>query len=443
MRKPVKIALGVVAALFVFASLIFSTLVYFGVSFYQGRRSFDEGVLAMDRRDYETAISKFRAASAKHLEKIYRAYALGDLAFCEQSIGRCEDAIRDYTAALKVDPTLAWAYDNRGSLYDQSAQLEMASKDFSEAIRLDPNLYRAHFDRGLIEMERKDIDGAIEDFSEAARINPSSAAAYYHRGVGYSLKRDYDRALASLDAAIEMNPNYASALVERCYVYFQKRQLDRAIADLNRAIRKSPRDALAYRTRGFAFKEQKHWKEAIADFDKALELNPRDIAALDGRASTYVSLGEHDRAVSDFTAILQRLNLPDIYNRRGYAYFRKGDYERAMSDFREGAKLIPGDEPTLNNLAWFLATCPDPKFRNGNEAVAVAMKACTDSHWRNPDYVDTLAAAYAETNQFSEAIDYQTKAMSYDALDSSTVEEMKKRRALYTQHKPYRQTVTR
>jgi tetratricopeptide (TPR) repeat protein len=442
-KKSVKIALGAVAAFFLFASMIASVVIYLGVSFYQAHQSFNEGVVAMYQHNYETAIPKFRAASAKHFQKIYRAYALGDLAYCEQSIGRCDDAIRDYTAALKLDSTLAWVYENRGWLYEESSQLDQASKDFSEAIRLNPNMYHAHFKRGLIEMEQKDIDGAIDDFSEAARIDPSSAAAYYQRGLGYSIKKDFDRALANLDAAIEMNPNYASALGERGYVYFEKRESDKAIADLSRAIRINPAYEGAYRTRGFAFKDQKRWKEAISDFNKALHLNSKDITALEGRASTYSSTGEYDRAVSDFTAILLMWNLPHIYNRRGYAFYLKGDYDRAIADFREGMKLMPNDGSTLNNLAWFLATCPDPKFRNGNEAVTVAMKACTISHWREAFYVDTLAAAYAEANQFSEAIAYQTKAISYNTLDPARMDEMKNRRALYEQHKPYRQTLTR
>jgi tetratricopeptide (TPR) repeat protein len=441
-KKSVKIALCAMAVFFSLASLIAGTIIYFGVSFYQAHKSFNEGVVAMFQRDYETAIPKFRAALTKHFQKIYRAYALGDLAYCEQATGHCDDAIRDYTAALKLDSTLAWVYENRGWLYDESDRLDAAWKDFSEAIRLDPNMYHAHFKRGLIELERKDIDGAIDDFSEAARIDPSSAVAYYQRGVGYSEKKDYDRALASLDAAIGMNPNYVNALGERGFVCFQKSELDKAIADLSKAIRLSPRYQGAYRTRGFVFKDQKHWKEAISDFNRALQLNSKDTLALEGRGATYSSMGERDRAIADFTTVLQIWNVPHIYDRRGCAYYLKGDYDRAIADFREGLKSMPDDGSILNNLAWFLATCPDPKFRNGDEAVTVAMKACTVTRWREAFYVDTLAAAYAEANRFSEAIAYQTKALSYDTLDSAKIDEMKKRRALYEQHKPFRQTIT-
>lgn len=443
MTKSAKIVLSAIGALFFLAGVVVSVAIYFAVSFYQAHQLFDQGVSAMYRRDYPTAIAKFQAALGKYLGKSYRAYAFGDLAFCESSDGRCNNALRDYTEAINLDPKIAWAYENRGILYDESAETDKALRDFAEAIRLEPNSYHAHFSRGLIEMERRDVDAAIEDFAEAARIDPSSAVAYYHRGVGYSLKKDYDRALANLDAAIGMNPRYSSALVERGYVYYEKWELDKAIADLNSAIRISPYYEAAYRTRGLALNDQKHWKEAVSDFNKALHLNSKDIAALEGRASAYSLMGEQDRAVSDFTAILLMWNVPQIYNRRGQAFYLKGDYDRAVADFREGVKLMPDDAAALNSLAWFLATCPDPKFRNGDEAVTVAMKACTVSNWGQAFYVDTLAAAYAETGQFNEAIAYQIKALSRDQLDSSKLDEMEKRKELYQQHKPYRQMIGR
>jgi len=443
MKKSVKIALGTITAFFCLVCFCAALVIYFVVSFYQGHRLFSEGAVAMSHRDYETAISKFHDALGKHLEKTYRAYALGDVAFCEYSHGRCEDALRDYTVALTLDPTLAWAYENRGWLYNESAESDRALRDFSDAIRLDPNLYQAHFGRGLIEMDRKDLDGAIEDFAEAARIDPSSANAYYNRGIAYSYKKEYDRASANLDAAIQMNPNYPAALAERGYVYLQKREPEKAIGDFSASIRLDPGHQSTYRIRAFALKDQKRWNEAISDFNKALQLDPGDAAALEGRGSTFSQMGDQDRAIADFTAVLQSWNLPDIYYRRGFAYSRKGDYDRAIADFRQGVKQMPDDESALNSLAWFLATCPDAKFRNGNEAVTNAMKACTISHWRDAYYVDTLAAAYAEIGQFNEAIAYQIKAMSYDRLDQTNLDDMQKRRALYQQQKPYRQSNVR
>jgi tetratricopeptide (TPR) repeat protein len=442
MTKPMKALLAVTAAIVCLTGAGAAIAGYYLLSYWQGHNLFNEAYVAMIRHDYETAIVKFSASLRKTLTKTYRAYALSDLAFSENANGRCDDAIRDYTEALRVDPNLAFAYENRGMLYDESGERDKALKDFSEAIQLDPNLYHAFLGRGLIDMERKDLDQAIEDFSEAARIDPSSAAAYNNRGLAYSYKKDFDRALANFDAAIQLRPNYAAALADRGYVYGQKKQFQKAIADLTAGIRLDPNHQPTYRIRGFAFKEDKRWNEAIADFTRALQLDPEDVVSLTGRGSTFAEMGDQDRAIADFTSILQKKQLPDAYYRRGSAYFHKGDFAHANVDLREAVKLAPEDAAALNNLAWFLATCPNPAFRDGKEAVIDATKACEISNWKNAFDIDTLAAACAETGDFDSAVAYEDEALSRDDVNKTKSDEMQNRRALYRHHKPYRQNKT-
>src|SRR5207248_2864569 len=50
----------------------------------------------------------------------------------------------------------------------------------------------------------------------------------------------------------------------------------------------------------------------------------------------------------------------------------------------------------LNNLAWWLATDPEPNLRDGTNAVVFGEKAVAATNRKNVSYLDTLAAAYAE-----------------------------------------------
>ncbi len=50
-----------------------------------------------------------------------------------------------------------------------------------------------------------------------------------------------------------------------------------------------------------------------------------------------------------------------------------------------------------------LATSPDDGTRNGPEAVELAERACEATDHSHPGYMDTLAAAYAETRQLPRA----------------------------------------
>ena len=64
----------------------------------------------------------------------------------------------------------------------------------------------------------------------------------------------------------------------------------------------------------------------------------------------------------------------------------------------------------LNNLAWILATSPDDGLRNGTEAVRLAERACELTHYDEPLFIGTLAAAYAESGRFPEAVTTAEKA---------------------------------
>ena len=89
-------------------------------------------------------------------------------------------------------------------------------------------------------------------------------------------------------------------------------------------------------------------------------------------------------------------------------------------------------------MAWIRATSSNRLLRNGKEAVAEAIKACELTEWKKWAYLDTLAAAYAESDNFDEAVKYQNQALGGSDVPEDNRVEMRKRLELYRQHKPYR-----
>ena len=67
-------------------------------------------------------------------------------------------------------------------------------------------------------------------------------------------------------------------------------------------------------------------------------------------------------------------------------------------------RLAPDSPIVLNNLAWILAANPDSRLRNGPEAVTLAERACQLTEFRQPMFIGTLAAAYAEAGRFEDAV---------------------------------------
>jgi serine/threonine protein kinase/TPR repeat protein len=92
----------------------------------------------------------------------------------------------------------------------------------------------------------------------------------------------------------------------------------------------------------------------------------------------------------------------------------------------------------LNEAAWALATSPDAGLRDGTNAVVFAEKAVGLTSRTNANFVDTLAAAYAELGQFDKAVAIQREAIALNK-DASLKDELALHLKLYESNSPFRQ----
>jgi tetratricopeptide (TPR) repeat protein len=96
-----------------------------------------------------------------------------------------------------------------------------------------------------------------------------------------------------------------------------------------------------------------------------------------------------------------------------------------------------GSASDLNALAWCVTTCSDAVLRDGTNAVVFAEEAVAATNRKNFSYLDTLAAAYAETGQFAKAISVQHEAIAL-APSEQEKKNLASRLQLYENNFPYR-----
>ena len=204
----------------------------------------------------------------------------------------------------------------------------------------------AHNNLGYLLADRNDFDGAISHFEAASRIRSLKTDRHYNAG----------------SAFVEMN--LADALAG-------KGQSDEAMVHYNQSIKLEPNYADAYYNRGNVLFANNRIDEAIADWERTLQLQPNDFNA-------HTCLGN--------------------------AFLRQGLVKDAIAHYETALAIAPDDPHSRNNIAWVLATSSDASIRNGTKAVDFAQQAVVLSGGREPQFLRTLAAAYAETGRFSEAI---------------------------------------
>lgn len=131
-----------------------------------------------------------------------------------------------------------------------------------------------------------------------------------------------------------------------------------------------------------------------------------------------------------------RMAAPKIF---AQLYVSRGQFTNALGVCREAISSNPKEDWSYNLLAWIKATCPDSSLRDGREAVSAATKACELTQWKEFNWIDTLAAAYAESGDFQRAIQFQEQALRTGNPPDSDRKEMQDRLALYKQSQPYRE----
>jgi Tfp pilus assembly protein PilF len=306
-------------------------------------------------------------------------------------------------------------------------------------IRVDPDPARACGVSEHAWSGEQDLDKIVADLDQAIRLKPEDASLYVARGDAWTAKQEFEKAIADYGQAIRLDARLARAYKCRGYAWDQKQEYDKAIVDFTEAIRLDPKDGGAYGSRGAAWFRKKRYDKAIADFTEVIRLDPQDAAAYYVRGYSWSEKKEHDKAIADFTeAIRLDPEAAHAYFFRAYAWGQKQEYDKAIADFTEAIRLDPGEFHAYNGIAWFLATCPDARFRDGKRAVASATKACELTAWKQHAPLNTLAAAHAEAGDFESAVKWQLNAIAL-LNDKEKKDEYRSRLKLYQEKKPYRE----
>ena len=258
----------------------------------------------------------------------------------------------------------------------------------------------------LSSIDLGDLNDAICEYREAARLAPTDWVAALRLGNLLILKGDTEAAVANYLEAAKCGPQGRLVHTEAADRLYLRGKLDLALPEIREAIRLDPSQGRDHILLGLIYHEQGKLSMAFTEYKEAL-WRPDSLGFLVVHALEATGKPEEVRQA----------------------------YREAL-DKAIQAKSSSG--MMFNQIAWGLATSRSPGSRDGLAAVASATKACELGEWKYPPFLDTLAAAYAESGNFDEAVKWQTEAIEIQK-DEKEKNDYRSRLKLYQDKKPYHQ----
>ena len=228
---------------------------------------------------------------------------LGILWFAEAHSGRGK---LERLAAIVADlPTSARAHVNYGTELQEAERSDEAAKEFSEAIRLNPDSAKAHVNLGSLLTAKGDFDAAQTHFEKSLRLEPSNAE--YHSGYAYLLDQlgRTEQAAAECETAIRLAPKSPQAHYGYGAFLEKHGQTEQAIAKYRQALQYDPKYVDAHIDLGNLLFESGNISEAREHFQQASTLNPKLAQPHNYLGKVFMQEGNVSQAIAQFEEALR------------------------------------------------------------------------------------------------------------------------------------------
>jgi tetratricopeptide (TPR) repeat protein len=192
---------------------------------------------------------------------------------------------------------------------------------------------------------------------------------------------------------------------------------------------------------GIVFLRKGKLDDAISLLQAAVDLRPENSPAHENLAKALLQKGQVADALVHYRKLLElQPDNIEVHNIVGTVLIQQGQAREAVEEWQKVLAIQPDNGNATSNLAWVFATSPDDSLRDGAQAVRLAEQALRISGGRIPVIFRTLAAAYAESGRFSEAIQTAQRGieLANSQGNSGLATELQGNIALYQAGSPLR-----
>ena len=243
-----------------------------------------------------------------------------------------DNALSNYTSAIKADSQNRDAYKDRADLYYVLERYDLSNKDYDKMIELEPSDYYGYMGKGRNANAQKKYDEAIKQFDYVIKLHGKDYyQCYAFRAEAFIGLGQYEKAADDIVLALDSDGH------EKAFYLMQTVMADSALMTMVSKLKiqqlKEPNRALWPYYMGIVYEASENYSKAIENYGKANSIDFSDVTS-NRISNCYGELGDYPMA-------LQYVEEAIAMNPEGLRYkLNKADLEYESGAFNDAISTI-------------------------------------------------------------------------------------------------------
>ena len=264
------------------------------------------------------------------------------------------NSIALWTHTLECTQNNQLAHNDLGIAFSQVGRTQEAIDQYNAALQINPNYVEARNDLGIALGQQGRTQEAIDQYKAVLQFNPNLPKTHNNLGIALCQLKRNEEGIAEFRAALQLNPSYVDASTNLALALLRSGHVEDAVAQYNAALQIDPANAQAYFRLGSALFKLGRTEEALSHAQKALELQPADPGIENGLAwilatAPKASLRDGNRALQLAMKANQASggNNPDFLATLAAACAETGEFPDALQVARKAMELAKARSDTI------------------------------------------------------------------------------------------------
>ena len=323
-----------------------------------------------------------------------------------------DSAAKLFRRLIAEQPQLSISYLKLAAVAKEKGNFKECISHYQKVIELRPDHISAYYELGQAYFSLGKLDPAIRIYQKGLAIDENNLAIICSLADAYYKQRNFDKAATYYQSALKLKPDFIDVRMLLAGAFLEIGQIESAIAQYRRVLDVDDNNHKAHYWLGRAFSLQGKLDQAAESYQKTLGIKKDSFAATHSLADIYYKQQNTDMAIAYYQRALDiKPDSLEVMEKLAEVFLKTDQIQSAIIQYRSILELDNNHLKALNDIAWIQATSDDPNIRDPQSALLLAKKACKIADYNIPEVLGTLAAGYAASEQFDQAVTTAQKAL--------------------------------